>query len=118
MWKADRQLCWSDSAGSFEWRPSTTGAHQQARQFSVAIPIGRGSASGSSLQRRMAKHVSTPGDAARAPDRQSSDGTQARRESVLDVASAEKFSAVSRNRFVRGIARNGVWCEVDHRNTD
>ena len=29
-----------------------------------------------------------------------------------------KFSAVSRSRFVRGIARNGVWCAVDHRYTD
>jgi hypothetical protein len=66
----------------------------------------------------MAQQVSAPGDASGTPDRQSGDGTQARRESVLDVAPATEFSAGARSRFVRGIARNGLWCEVNHRNTD
>ena len=44
-WQADRQLRGDDSVRGLQCRQATTGTHQQARQFVVALLAGGGSAS-------------------------------------------------------------------------
>ena len=43
---------------------------------------------------------------------------QTRGSSVLDVAQGMRLSAALKVRFARGTARDGQWCEVDHRPVD
>ena len=49
LWQADRQLCGADSERGLQWRQTTVGTHQQARQFFVALLAGGGSTSGRTL---------------------------------------------------------------------
>jgi transposase len=65
---------------------ASTGTHQQARQRSAALSAGGSGAGHSAEPGRVAQYVLPPGHAARAEDRQGSDGSQAGGASVLDVA--------------------------------
>ncbi len=68
--------------------PASNGwAHQQARQFLVALLVGGGSPSGSAYPSRVATSVQhSPGDTSAQEHCQGSDGAQTCDPVVLDVA--------------------------------
>jgi len=84
--ETNRQLCGTGAVGRVQWRSATTGPHQQTGQHSVAF-LARGSGAGHGAQRSaMAQPVLSPRHAARAKDRESSDGPETGGRVVLDVA--------------------------------
>src|SRR5258705_11362274 len=99
-------------------RSAPAGPHQQAGPRTVAFPAG-GSRPGHGAQRSaMAQPVLSPGHAARAQDRQGSDGPQAGSRVVLDVAARLGLRKDAATRFARGRAPKSPWGAVNQRRND
>ena len=116
--QADRQLRGDDSVRGLQCRQAAVGAHQQARQFVVALFAGGSSASSRTVQPGLATSVHAPDDASAQKHCQSGDGPKTGCSVVLDVAEWLAVFAVVRVRFVRGTARNRTWREVERRPHD
>jgi hypothetical protein len=98
--------------------PASTGAHQQAGQRAAPVSAGGSSAGHGAQPTRVAQSVLSPRHAARAEDRESSDGAQTSGASVLDVAPRQRLQPIRKARFARGSARKSPWCAVTHRRND
>ena len=118
LWQTDRQLRRSGSDRRVQWRSSSTGTHQQARQRAAPVSAG-GSGTGHGAQPTgVAQYVLPPCHATRTEDRESSDGKETGGASVLDVAPGPRLRPVAEARFARGRARKSPWCAVNHRRND
>src|SRR5438128_12174307 len=78
-------------------KPSeTAGSHHQTREFDGALFAGGGGTGHSAQSSRAAQEVRPAHDAARAQDRQGSDGAETGRCSLLDVAQGMELRAVKK----------------------
>ena len=93
--EANRQLCGSGSLRRVQWRSASPGTHQQTGQRAAALPAGGSGAGHSTEPARVAQYVLPPCHAARAEDRQGSNGPQAGGASVLDVAPGLRLRPVA-----------------------
>ena len=114
----NRQLCRTGSLGRVQRRAAPTGTHQQARQLTASLFIGRGCASHGAQFSAVAQQVFPSCHASRTQDRQSRNGPQTGGVSVLDVAPGLGLRTVAKARFARGRARKSPWCAVNHRRND
>jgi hypothetical protein len=92
-----------------------TSANRAARFCAICCRSGAGHGAQSTA---VAQQVLSPRHAARQEDRESGDGSKARRASVLEVASGLGLRSVRKVRFARGRARKSSWSRVNHRRND
>src|SRR3954447_25779668 len=107
--QATRQLCRTGAGGEVQWRSAAVGTHQQARQRTAALSAGGSSAGHGAQSAGVAQQVFPSGHAAWTEDRESSDGAEVGRASVLDVASGLRLRPDAEARFARGRARKSRW---------
>src|SRR4051812_18905685 len=103
------QLRRAGAGRKIQRRSAAAGTHQQARQRAAALSAG-GSGTGHGAQSAgVAQQVLSSGHAAWTEDRESSDGAEVGRASVLDVASGLRLRPDAEARFARGKARISRW---------
>jgi len=99
-------------------RRQRLGTHQQAGQRASAFSADRSSAGSHPFQPDMATRVRASDHAPGTTDRGGGAGTQTCCPFVLDVAQRMGLREVTGIRFARGAARDRLWCEVEHRQSD
>src|SRR5213080_2012418 len=109
VWEADCELSRTGAAGKVQRKSETAGSHHQTREFDGALFAGGGGTGHSAQSSRVAQEVRPAHDAARAQDRQGSDGAETGCGARDGITSSQKV------RFARGPARNRRWCAVEHR---
>src|SRR5439155_19717750 len=96
VWEADCELSRTGAAGKVQRKSETAGSHHQTREFDGALFAGGGGTGHSAQSSRVAQEVRPARDAARAQDRQGSDGAETGRCSLLDVAQGMELRAVKK----------------------
>src|SRR6266550_3840196 len=94
--EADCELSRTGAAGKVQRKSETAGSHHQTREFDGALFAGGGGTGHSAQSSRVAQEVRPAHDAARAQDRQGSDGAETGRCSLLDVAQGMELRAVKK----------------------
>src|SRR4051794_6001976 len=97
--QATRQLCRTGTGGEVQRRSAPVGTHQQARQRTAALPAGRSGPAHGAQSGGGAQQFFPSGHGAGTEERESSEGGEVARASVLVVASGLRLRPDAKARF-------------------